>query len=83
VLNILENKGDAMQTSFLMNFKESGGVSLHLPWTPETDRMVDAKFINGFAKPFWIISIRQEGKTFTADLVVGMQEGKIWSRIRS
>jgi phosphoglycerate dehydrogenase-like enzyme len=27
-------------------------LSLHIPWTPETDKMVDTDFINGFAKPF-------------------------------
>ena len=52
-------------------------VSLHIPWTPETDKMVDAHFINGFAKPFWIINTSRGKNIVTADLVAAMESGKI------
>lgn len=77
--DILENVGDsnAKQVS-LEEFKQKVDVvSLHIPWTPETNKMVNANFINGFAKPFWIINTSRGKNIVTADLVVAMQSGKI------
>jgi D-3-phosphoglycerate dehydrogenase len=77
--DILENVGDAnaKQVSFA-EFKEKVEVlSLHLPWTPETDKMVNSTFINSFAKPFWIINTSRGKNIITADLVKAMKEGKI------
>jgi D-3-phosphoglycerate dehydrogenase len=51
-------------------------LSLHLPWTPETDKMVNSTFINSFAKPFGL-SILHGKNIITADLVKAMKEGKI------
>ena len=77
--DILENVGDAnaKQVAFDEFQKKVEVLSLHLPWTPETDRMVDVEFISGFAKPFWIINTSRGKNIVTADLVVGMQEDKI------
>ena len=77
--DILENVGDAnaKQVAFDEFQKKVEVLSLHLPWTPETDRMVDVEFISGFTKPFWIINTSRGKNIVTADLVVGMQEGKI------
>jgi phosphoglycerate dehydrogenase-like enzyme len=52
--DIQENVGDsnAKQVSFEVFQQEVEVLSLHIPWTPETDKMVDTDFINGFAKPF-------------------------------
>jgi D-3-phosphoglycerate dehydrogenase len=36
--------------------KKADVLSLHIPWTPETNKMVDAAFIGGFAKPFWVFN---------------------------
>lgn len=77
--DIQENAGDnnAKQVS-LEEFKQKVDVvSLHIPWTPETDKMVDADFINGFAKPFWIINTSRGKNIVTADLVAAMESGKI------
>ena len=77
--DILENVGDenASQVS-LQEFQQKTDVlSLHLPWTPETDKMVDANFINVFAKPFWIINTSRGKNIVTADLVEAMKNGKI------
>ena len=54
--DIQENVGDenARQVEFAEFQEKVNVLSLHIPWTPETDKMVDAAFINGFAKPLWI-----------------------------
>jgi D-3-phosphoglycerate dehydrogenase len=52
-------------------------LSLHIPWTPETDKMVDANFINAFAKSFWIINTSRGKNIVTSDLVAAMQSRKI------
>jgi D-3-phosphoglycerate dehydrogenase len=52
-------------------------LSLHIPWTPQTNKMVDKAFIEAFAKPFWIINTSRGKNIVTADLVAAMQSGKI------
>jgi D-3-phosphoglycerate dehydrogenase len=77
--DILENVGDAnaKQVS-LAEFQEKVEVlSLHLPWTPKTDKMVNLTFINSFAKPFWIINTSRGKNIVSVDLVDAMKKGKI------
>lgn len=77
--DILENVGDenAKQVS-LENFqKEVDVVSLHTPWTPETDKMINKDFISGFQKPFWFINTARGNSVVTADLVDALKSGKI------
>ncbi len=52
-------------------------LSLHTPWTPLTDKMVDSVFINGFKKPFWLINTARGKSVVTADLVDALKSGKI------
>lgn len=52
-------------------------LSLHIPWTPETDKMVDAAFINAFAKPFWLVNTSRGKNVVTADLVEALRSGKV------
>lgn len=77
--DILENVGDAnaKQVSLHEFQQKVDVVSLHIPWTPETDKMVDSDFINGFAKPFWIVNTSRGKNIVTADLVAAMKSGKI------
>ena len=77
--DIQENVGDAnaRQVSFAEFQEKVDVLSLHLPWTPETDKMVDADFINGFAKPLWIINTSRGKNIVTADLVSALQSGKV------
>lgn len=77
--DILENIGDenAKQVSLAELQKRADVLSLHLPWTPETDKMVNADFINAFAKPFWIINTSRGKNIVTADLVEAMKSKKI------
>ena len=77
--DILDNVGDAnaKQVAFEEFQQKVEVLSLHLPWTPETDKMVNAEFINGFAKPFWIINTSRGKNIVTTDLVAAMKSGKI------
>lgn len=77
--DIQENVGDAnaKQVSLQELQQKADVLSLHIPWTPETDKMVNAAFINSFAKPFWIINTSRGKNIVTADLVAAMQSGKI------
>lgn len=77
--DIQENMGDAnaRQVTLQELQQKADVLSLHIPWTPETDKMVDTEFINSFAKPFWIINTSRGKNIVTADLVAAMKTGKI------
>lgn len=77
--DIQENVGDAnaKQVSFAEFQQKVDVLSLHLPWTPETDKMVNSEFINGFIKPIWIINTSRGKNIVTADLVAALQSGKV------
>lgn len=77
--DILPNVGDenAKQVSLEEIQQKSDVLSLHIPWTPETDKMVNTTFINQFAKPFWFINTARGKSVVTADLVAALQSGKI------
>jgi D-3-phosphoglycerate dehydrogenase len=77
--DILNNIGDenARQVSLDEFRQKVDVVSLHTPWTPETDKMINADFINAFAKPFWFINTARGNSVVTADLVAALQSGKI------
>ncbi|MDN3675263.1 2-hydroxyacid dehydrogenase [Flavobacterium branchiarum] len=77
--DIQDNVGDenAKQVSLKELQEKTDVLSLHIPWTPETDKMVDATFINGFKKPIWIINTSRGKNIVTADLVVAMESGKV------
>lgn len=62
----------------LPELKEKADViSLHTPWTRQTDRMINSTFINGFQKPFWLLNTARGKSVVTADLVQALIEGKI------
>ena len=77
--DIKENVGDENATQVsLQELKERADVlSLHIPWTPETDKMVNANFINSFTKPFWFLNTSRGNNVVTADVVVALKSGKI------
>ena len=52
-------------------------LSLHIPWTPETDKLINSNFINSFDKPFWFINTSRGRNVVTDDLVIALQSGKI------
>jgi D-3-phosphoglycerate dehydrogenase len=57
--------------------KKADVVSLHTPHTKETNKMVNAGFINGFAKPFWFINTARGKSVVTKDLAEALKTGKI------
>ena len=77
--DILENVGDAnaKQVS-IKEFQETVDVvSLHIPWTLQTDKMINGAFINAFKKPFWLINTSRGKNVITADLVAALKTKKI------
>ena len=77
--DIKDNVGDAnaKQVSLQELQQKTDVLSLHIPWTPETDKMVNSSFINAFAKDIWIINTSRGKNIITADLVAAMQTGKV------
>lgn len=77
--DIQENLADenATQVSLTELQQKSDVLSLHIPWTPETDKMINSEFINQFAKPFWLINTSRGKNVVTDDLVEALQSGKI------
>ncbi|OYU80903.1 MAG: hydroxyacid dehydrogenase [Flavobacterium sp. BFFFF1] len=77
--DILENVGDAnaKQVSLAELQQQADVLSLHIPWTPETDKMVNQNFIDAFAKPFWLINTSRGKNVVTADLANALQSGKV------
>jgi D-3-phosphoglycerate dehydrogenase len=77
--DIQENVGDenATQVSLLELQQKSDVLSLHIPWTAETDKMINSDFIDAFAKPFWFINTSRGKNVVTDDLVESLQSGKV------
>ncbi len=77
--DIKENVGDenAKQVSLNELQQNADVISLHTPWTPLTDKMVNSKFINSFSKPFWLINTARGKSVVTADLVSALKSRKI------
>ena len=77
--DIRSNLGNAnaRQVSLEELQEKADVLSLHTPWTPLTDKMVDADFIKGFKKSFWLINTARGKSVVTADLVEALKSGKI------
>ena len=77
--DIKEDVGDkfATQVSLKTLQEMADVVSLHTPWTPLTDKMIDTQFISSFSKPFWFINTARGKSVVTKDLVSALQNGSI------
>ncbi|MFZ4679189.1 MAG: 2-hydroxyacid dehydrogenase [Flavobacterium sp.] len=77
--DILPDVGDenAKQVSLAELQSKADVLSLHIPWTPETDKMINNNFINSFYKSFWFINTSRGKNVVTDDLVTALQSGKI------
>jgi D-3-phosphoglycerate dehydrogenase len=77
--DILNDVGDAnAQQVSLKELQEKADVlSLHIPWTPDTDKMLNKNFINAFVKPFWFINTSRGNNVVTDDLVRALESGQI------
>lgn len=76
ILNGVGNN-DASQVSLTQLQKETDVLSLHTPWTSETDKMINTAFIEAFAKPFFFINTARGKSVVTEDLVTALEQGKI------
>lgn len=52
-------------------------LSLHVPLTELTDKLVNREFINGFKKSFYLINTSRGKCVVTKDLLEGLKSGKI------
>lgn len=77
--DILENVGDAnaKQVTLEELQQKADVLSLHIPWTEQTDKMVDTGYINSFAKSFWLVNTSRGKNVVTTNLVEAMKSGKI------
>ena len=77
--DILPNMGNenATQVSLSELQERADVLSLHTPWTPETDKMINSNFINQFKKSFWLVNTARGNSVVTADLVEALKSGKI------
>jgi len=77
--DILDNIEDenATQVSLEEFQKNVDLVSLHTPWTPLTNKMVNSNFIAKFSKPFWFFNTARGKSVVTADLVSAIKKGEI------
>ena len=77
--DIKDDVGDTFAKQVSLNeLKTTADVlSLHVPWTPMTDKMVNSEFINAFVKPFWLLNTARGKCVVTTDLVAALHSGKI------
>ena len=77
--DIKEDVGDknATQVSLITFQKEVDVVSLHIPWTPLTNRMVNSDFINQFSKAFWLLNTARGKSVVTPDIILALKKGQL------
>jgi D-3-phosphoglycerate dehydrogenase len=68
---------NAKQVSLEELQQKADVLSLHTPWTSLTDKMVNASFIEGFKKPFWLLNTARGKSVVTTDLVKALDSGKV------
>jgi len=77
--DIKENVGDefARQVSLNELFEKADILSLHVPQTELTRKMINTDFIGRFHKNFWLINTARGSVVDTAALVQALKSGKI------
>ena len=68
---------NARQVDYEEFCEKADVVSLHVPWTDETNQMINEDFIKMFKKPFWFINTSRGKNVVTADLVNSLKNGKV------
>ncbi|MDA3944304.1 MAG: NAD(P)-dependent oxidoreductase [Bacteroidetes bacterium] len=58
-------------------FEQADVLSLHVPLTEETNYLVNTAFLQYFKKPIYLINTARGKVVNTADLVTGLQQGKV------
>ena len=77
--DILDNVGDqfARQVSWKKLQSQCEVISLHIPQTPQTRRMIDKKFIADMTHPFWLLNTARGSAVVADDLVAGLKSKKV------
>nr|WP_298792107.1 2-hydroxyacid dehydrogenase [uncultured Allomuricauda sp.] len=77
--DIIGGVGDdnARQVGIMEFQQKSDVVSLHVPQTESTLGMINAEFIQGFHKPFWLLNTARGKCVVTKDLVNALKAEKI------
>ncbi len=52
-------------------------VSIHIPYTPANHHLINADFLQAFAKPIWLVNTARGLVLNTADLVAALQSGQV------
>lgn len=68
---------NARQVGILELKQKCDVVSLHVPQTESTLKMITSEFINNFHKNFWLLNTARGKCVVTEDLVNGLKSGKI------
>jgi D-3-phosphoglycerate dehydrogenase len=76
IKNDVGNK-NATQVSLNTLQELSDVLSLHVPWTPLTNKMISTDFINSFHKSFWLFNTARGKCVVTSDVVTAIKNGKI------
>jgi D-3-phosphoglycerate dehydrogenase len=77
--DILDNVGDqfARQVSWEKLQSQCEVISLHIPQTPQTRRMIEKKFIADMTHPFWLLNTARGSAVVADDLVAGLKSKKV------
>ena len=77
--DILNDVGDVYAHQVSMNevFEKADILSLHVPQTEKTLRMVNSTYINSFLKDIWLLNTARGKCIVTEDLVEALKSGKI------
>lgn len=73
----LEHFTHAKQVELEAVFQDTDILSIHLPLTVETRKMINASFFNQFRKEFFLINTSRGEVIEEADLLLGLNAGKI------
>jgi D-3-phosphoglycerate dehydrogenase len=68
---------NARQVGIMELRQKSDVISLHVPETTLTKKMINSEFISQFHKPFWLLNTARGKCVVTADLVAALKSGKI------
>lgn len=71
------SNGYVQEASLENIFENADVLSLHVPLTEETNRMVNDAFLNAFSKPIWFINTSRGKVVQTSDVVNALENGKI------
>lgn len=69
--------GNAKQVTLEVLKEKADVLSLHVPFTELTNKMVNKEFINSFKKSFYLLNTARGKCVVTKDLVEALQSGKI------